>query len=233
MGSYGFIRFSIPLFPYATLYFTPLVYTIATVSIIYTSLTAIRQTDLKRIIAYASIAHMNLIMLGLFSLNIQGIEGSLIQMIAHGVVSSALFLCVGVLYDRYHTRLLKYYGGMVIIMPSFVTIFLLFTFANAALPGTCNFVGEFLLFIGIFQDNILITIFAATGIILSGAYSLWLFNRISYGNVKVQHIQNFSDISLREFHVLLPLIFLTIFLGLYPEVLFNKIHLLNIYFCFN
>lgn len=233
MGSYGFIRFSIPLFPYATLYFTPLVYTIATVSIIYTSLTAIRQTDLKRIIAYASVAHMNLIMLGLFSLNIQGIEGSLIQMISHGVVSSALFLCVGILYDRHHTRLLKYYGGMVIIMPIFVTIFLLFTFANAALPGTCNFVGEFLLFIGIFQDNVFITILAASGIILSGAYSLWVFNRISYGNLKIQHMQNFSDITLREFHVLLPLIFLTIFLGLYPEVLFNKIHLLNVYFCFN
>lgn len=231
MGGYGFIRFSIPLFPYASLYFTPLIYTIATISIVYTSLTAIRQTDLKRIIAYASIAHMNLIMLGIFSMNIQGIEGSLIQMISHGVVSSALFLCVGVVYDRFHTRLLKYYGGMVTGMPVFVPIFLLFTFANAALPGTCNFVGEFLLFAGIFQDNILITIFAATGIVLSGAYSLWLFNRISYGNLKMQHIKTnkFFDLSRREFHVLLPLVFLTIFLGVYPEVLFNKIHLLNIF----
>jgi NADH-quinone oxidoreductase subunit M len=233
MGSYGFIRFSLPLFPFASLYFTPLVYTIGTISIIYTSLTAIRQTDLKRIIAYASIAHMNLIMLGLFSLNIQGIEGSLIQMISHGVVSSALFLCVGVIYDRYHTRLLKYYSGLVLIMPSFISIFLLFIFANAALPGTCNFVGELLLFTGIFQDNLFITIFAATGIVLSGAYSLWLFNRIAYGNLKVQYIQGFSDISKREFFLLFPLIFLTIFLGLYPEVLFNKIHLLNIYFIFN
>jgi len=231
MGGYGFIRFSIPLFPYASLYFTPLIYTVATISIIYTSLTAIRQTDLKRIIAYASIAHMNLIMLGIFSLNIQGIEGSLIQMISHGVVSSALFLCVGVVYDRFHTRLLKYYGGMVSGMPVFIPIFLLFTFANAALPGTCNFVGEFLLFTGIFQDNILITIFSATGIVLSGAYSLWLFNRIAYGNLKMQHIKTnkFFDLSRREFHVLFPLIFLTIFLGIYPEVLFNKIHLLNIF----
>lgn len=233
MGSYGFIRFSLPLFPYASLYFTPLVYMIATVSIVYTSLTAIRQTDLKRIIAYASIAHMNLIMLGLFSLNIQGIEGSLIQMISHGVVSSALFLCVGVMYDRFHSRLIKYYGGLVLVMPVFISIFLLFTFANAALPGTCNFVGELLLFTGIFQDNIFIAIFAATGIVLSGAYSLWLFNRISYGNLKVQHIKGFSDITTREFHVLLPLIFLTIFLGIYPEVLFNKIHLLDIYSSFN
>lgn len=233
MGSYGFIRFSLPLFPYASLYFTPLVYMIATISIVYTSLTAIRQTDLKRIIAYASIAHMNLIMLGLFSLNIQGIEGSLIQMISHGVVSSALFLCVGVVYERHHTRLLKYYSGLVLVMPVFISIFLLFTFANAALPGTCNFVGEILLFTGIFQDNVFITIFAATGIILSGAYSLWLFNRIAYGNLKVQHIKGFSDVSKREFHVLLPLVFLAVFLGIYPEVLFNKIHLLNIYFIFN
>ena len=233
MGSYGFIRFSLPLFPYASLYFTPLVYMIATISIVYTSLTAIRQTDLKRIIAYASIAHMNLIMLGLFSLNIQGIEGSLIQMISHGVVSSALFLCVGVMYDRFHSRLIKYYGGLVLVMPVFISIFLLFTFANAALPGTCNFVGELLLFTGIFQDNIFIAIFAAAGIVLSGAYSLWLFNRISYGNLKIQHIKGFSDLTKREFHVLLPLIFLTIFFGVYPEVLFNKIHLLNIYSSFN
>lgn len=233
MGSYGFIRFSLPLFPYASLYFTPLVYMIATISIIYTSLTAIRQTDLKRIIAYASIAHMNLIMLGLFSLNIQGIEGSLVQMISHGVVSSALFLCVGVIYDRHGSRLLKYYSGLVTVMPLFITIFLLFIFANAALPGTCNFVGELLLFTGIFQDNVLITIFAALGIILSGAYSLWLFNRVSYGNLKVQHIKNFNDISRREFFMLLPLIFLTVFLGIYPEVLLNKIHLLNIYYIFN
>ena len=233
MGSYGFIRFSLPLFPFASLYFTPLIYTIGLLSIIYTSLTAIRQTDLKRIIAYASIAHMNLIMLGLFSLNIQGIEGSLIQMISHGIVSSALFLCVGIVNDRYHTRLLKYYSGLVLIMPNFVSIFLLFMFANAALPGTCNFVGEFLLFIGIFQDNIFITILAASSIVLSGVYSLWLFNRVSYGNLKVQYIRGFSDITKREFFLLLPLIFLTIFLGFYPEVLFNKIHLLNIYSTFS
>jgi NADH-quinone oxidoreductase subunit M len=233
MGGYGFLRFSIPLFPYASLYFTPLIYMIATISIVYTSLTAIRQTDLKRIIAYASIAHMNLIMLGLFSLNIQGIEGSLVQMISHGVVSSALFLCVGVIYDRFHTRLLKYYSGITIVMPSFVSMFLLFTFANAALPGTCNFVGEFLLFAGIFQDNILITIFAAGGIVLSAVYSLWLFNRIAYGNLKIQYINSgFTDLNKREFHVLYPLVFLTIFLGVYPEILLNKIHLLNIYLVF-
>jgi proton-translocating NADH-quinone oxidoreductase chain M len=233
LGIYGFIRFSLPLFPDASLYFTPLVYTIAVISIVYTSLTAIRQTDLKRIIAYASIAHMNLIMLGLFSLNIQGVQGSLIQMISHGVVSSALFLGVGVFYDRHHTRLLKYYGGMVQVMPLFIPIFLLFTFANAALPGTCNFVGELMLFTGIFQDNIFITLISSIGIVLSGAYSLWLFNRIAYGNLKLQHIKGFSDISKREFHVFLPLIFLTIFLGIYPEVLINKLNLLKVYIISN
>ncbi len=229
LGSYGFIRFSLPLFPIGSVYFTPLVYTIATVGIVYTSLTAIRQTDLKRVIAYASIAHMNLIMLGLFSLNIQGVEGSIVQMISHGVVSSALFLCVGVIYDRHHTRILKYFGGMANTMPFFITFFLIFIFANAALPGTCNFVGEVLLFTGIFQDNIFVTIFAALGIILSGAYSLWLFNRVAYGNIKMQNINGFSDMSYREFMVLLPLLFLTIFLGLFPNCIIDKLHMIQIY----
>ena len=233
LGTYGLLRFSFPLFPQGTAYFTPLIYTIAIISVIYSSFTTLRQIDLKRIIAYSSVAHMNFSLLGLFSNTIQGIQGGLILMLSHGFVSSALFLSIGVLYDRYHTRILKYYSGLVLVMPVFISIFLLFTFANAALPGTCNFVGEILLFTGIFQDNVFITIFAATGIILSGAYSLWLFNRIAYGNLKVQHIKGFSDVSKREFHVLLPLVFLAVFLGIYPEVLFNKIHLLNIYFIFN
>lgn len=229
LGSYGFIRFSLPLFPIGSIYFTPLVYSIATVGIVYTSLTAIRQTDLKRVIAYASIAHMNLIMLGLFSLNIQGVEGSIIQMISHGVVSSALFLCVGIIYDRHHTRILKYFGGLANTMPFFIVFFLLFIFANAALPGTCNFVGEVLLFTGIFQDNVFVTIFAALGIVLSGAYSLWLFNRIAYGNIKMQNIDAFGDMCYREFMILLPLGFLTIFLGIYPNCLIDKLHMIQIY----
>jgi len=229
LGSYGFIRFSLPLFPLASIYFTPLVYTIAVLGVVYTSLTAIRQTDLKRIIAYASIAHMNLIMLGLFSLNIQGVEGSIIQMISHGIVSSALFLCVGVIYDRHHTRIVKYYGGLVNTMPIFITFFLIFMFANAALPGTCNFVGEILLFTGIFQDNVFVTVVSASGIILSAVYSLWLFNRIAYGNVKIQNIEAFSDMTYREFMVLCPLLFLTIFLGIYPNCLIDKLHMIQIY----
>ena len=229
LGSYGFIRFSLPLFPFGSVYYAPFVYTVATVSIIYTSLTAIRQTDLKRIIAYASIAHMNLIMLGLFSLNMQGVEGSVMQMISHGIVSSALFLGVGVIYDRHHTRLLKYYGGLVQVMPLFITMFLLFTFANAALPGTCNFVGEVMLFTGIFQDNIVIAFFSATGIVLSGAYSLWLFNRIAYGNLKVSFIKGFADLNRREFYILAPLAFLTILFGIFPDPIINKLHLVNVY----
>ena len=229
LGSYGFIRFSLPLFPVASIYFTPLVYTLAVLGVVYTSLTAIRQTDLKRVIAYASIAHMNLIMLGLFSLNIQGVEGSIIQMISHGIVSSALFLCVGVIYDRHHTRIVKYYGGLVNTMPVFIVFFLIFMFANAALPGTCNFIGEILLFTGIFQDNIFVTIVSASGIILSAVYSLWLFNRIAYGNVKVQNIKRFIDMSYREFMILCPLLFLTIFLGVYPNCLIDKLHMIQIY----
>ena len=229
LGSYGFIRFSIPLFSFGAIYYSPIVYTIATISIIYTSLTAIRQTDLKRIIAYASIAHMNLIMLGIFSLNIQGVAGSIVQMISHGIVASALFLCVGVVYDRHHTRLLKYYSGLVQVMPVFITLFLIFTFANAALPGTCNFVGEVMLFTGIFQDNIFITVLASLGIILSGAYSLWLFNRIAYGNIKINFIKNFVDLNKREFMVFLPLVFLTIFLGIYPTPIIDKLSILQLY----
>ena len=206
-----------------------MVYSIATVGIVYTSLTAIRQTDLKRVIAYASIAHINLIMLGLFSLNIQCVEGSIIQIISHGVVSSALFLCVGIVYDRHHTRILKYFGGLANTMPFFIVFFLLFIFANAALPGTCNFVGEVLLFTGIFQDNVFVTIFAALGIVLSGAYSLWLFNRIAYGNIKMQNIDAFGDMCYREFMILLPLGFLTIFLGIYPNCLIDKLHMIQIY----
>ena len=230
LGSYGFLRFSIPLFPYASVYFLPLVYTICIVSIIYSSLTAIRQSDLKKVIAYASVAHMNTIILGLFSLNIQGIEGSILQMISHGIVSSALFFSVGILYDRYHTRLLKYYGGMVQVMPIFISIFFIFIFANCSLPGTSNFIGELCLFSGVVQDNIFVTFFGALGIILSGVYSLWLYNKISFGNLKVQNIKQFLDLNYREFHVLFPLLFLTLFLGIYPNVILEKLHLFSIYY---
>jgi proton-translocating NADH-quinone oxidoreductase chain M len=224
LGTYGFLRFSMPLFPYATNYFTPLVYTFACIAIVYTSLTAIRQTDLKRIIAYSSVAHMNLVMVGLFTLNAQGIEGAILQQLSHGLVSGALFLCIGVIYDRHHTRLIKYYGGLAHTMPLYVIIFLFFTMANIALPGTSSFVGEFLILAGSFQSNTTVCFLAATGMVLGGCYSLWLFNRAAYGNIKVQYIHKFGDINRREFATFLPLLILTLVMGIYPEIWLDPMH---------
>nr|BBB45790.1 NADH dehydrogenase subunit 4 [Heterosigma akashiwo] len=226
LGTYGFLRFSLPLFPEASYYFTPLVYTMATLGVIYTSFTAIRQTDLKRIIAYASVAHMNLVMMGLFSFNLPGLEGALLQSLSHGFVSSALFLCIGVLYDRYHTRMVKYYSGLVHVMPISMVILLFFTMANIGLPGTSSFVGEFLILVGIYQTNTTVTFLGATGMILGGGYSLWLYNRIAYGNLKTQYLgmTKFSDISKNEFFSVLPLIMGTLVMGIYPEVFLDPMH---------
>jgi len=227
LGTYGFLRFSLPLFPEASYFFTPLVYTLAISGVIYTSFTAIRQTDLKRIIAYASVAHMNLVMLGLFSFNFISLEGALLQSLSHGFVSSALFLCVGVLYDRYHTRMVKYYSGLVHIMPLTIIIFLFFTMANIGLPGTSSFVGEFLILVGIYQTNTTAAFFGATGMILGGAYSLWLFNRVAYGNLKIQYLNlaTTTDISKGEFLAILPLIIGTLVMGIYPEIFLDSIHI--------
>jgi len=224
LGTYGFLRFSMPLFPYATNYFTPLVYTFACIAIVYTSLTAIRQTDLKRIIAYSSVAHMNLVMVGLFTLNSQGVEGAILQQLSHGLVSGALFLCIGVIYDRHHTRLIKYYGGLAHTMPLYIIIFLFFTMANIALPGTSSFVGEFLILAGSFQANTTVCFLAATGMVLGGCYSLWLFNRAAYGNIKIQYIHQFGDINRREFATFLPLVILTLVMGIYPEIWLDPMH---------
>jgi proton-translocating NADH-quinone oxidoreductase chain M len=224
LGTYGFIRFAFPRFPFATVYFTPLIRTFGSVAVIYTSLTAIRQTDIKRIIAYASVAHINLVLIGIFSINIQGIEGSILQILSHGVVSGALFFCVGVVYDRHHTRLVKYYSGLAHVIPIFISIFLLFTLANIAFPGTSSFVGEFLILAGAFQINTIATFFGATGIILGGGYSLWLFNRIAFGNIKIQYLKQFEDINFREFSIFVPLIFLCFVMGIYPEIFLDPIH---------
>jgi proton-translocating NADH-quinone oxidoreductase chain M len=210
LGSYGFLRFSLPLFPYASIYFTPLIYAFACIAVIYTSLTAIRQTDLKRIIAYASVAHMNLVLIGMFVYNLQGLEGSILQQLSHGLVSGALFLCVGVIYDRHHTRLVKYYSGLAHTMPIYIAIFMFFSMANIALPGTSSFVGEFLILAGAFQTNTTVCVLSATGMILGGGYSLWLFNRVAFGNIKVQYMNVFSDVDKREFATLLPLFILTL-----------------------
>ncbi|XBH53684.1 hypothetical protein VPH35_050285 [Triticum aestivum] len=204
LGTYGFLRFSIPMFPEATLCFTPFIYTLSAIAIIYTSLTTLRQIDLKKIIAYSSVAHMNLVTIGMFSRAAAGIGGSILLMLSHGLVSSALFLCVGVLYDRHKTRLVRYYGGLVSTMPNFSTIFFFFTLANMSLPGTSSFIGEFLILVGAFQRNSLVATLAALGMILGAAYSLWLYNRVVSGNLKPDFLYKFSDLNGREVSIFLP-----------------------------
>lgn len=221
LGGYGFIRFTIPMFPEATEFFRPLIFTLCIISILYASLTTIRQIDLKRIIAYSSIAHMNIIVLGLFSNNQQGIDGAIYLMIAHGITSSALFFCVGILYDRYHTRLLMYYGGLVQVMPIFSTFFLIFTLANMGFPGTCNFIGELLVLYGLLQQNTIVTFFGATGIILSAVYSIWLYNRVIFGTLKIKYNQNYIDITKLEYHILLVLIISTFILGCNSNIILD------------
>ena len=225
LGTYGFIRFSLPLFPQASFYFTPFVYTMSLIGIIYASLTAIRQTDFKRIIAYTSVAHMNVVMLGIFSFNNVGIEGALLQSLSHGFVASALFVIIGVVYERYRTRLVKYYGGLVHTMPLYITMFLFFTMANIGFPGTSGFIGEFLIFAGSFKVNTSITFFGATGMVLGGCYALWLFNRIAYGNFKNQYIKDTLDINKRELFIFLPLVLYTLILGLTPDAYLNSVHM--------
>ena len=224
MGGYGFLRFSIPMFPDASIYFTPLVYTLSIVAIIYTSLTTLRQVDLKRIIAYSSVAHMGFVTIGMFTLNIQGIEGSMLLMLSHGVVSSALFLCVGVIYDRHKTRIIKYYSGLTVKMPLFSMIFLFFILANMGFPGTSSFVSEFLVLTGSFKSNVFVTVMATTGVIWGAAYSIWLYNRVAFGNIRTSHISVFQDIDRREFMVFAPCIFLTFLMGIYPEIFLNAMH---------
>jgi len=225
MGGYGFLRFSIPMFPEASIYFTPLVYTLSIIAIIYTSLTTLRQVDMKRIIAYSSVAHMGFVTIGMFTLNVQGIEGSILLMLSHGVVSSALFLCVGVIYDRHKTRIIKYYSGLTVKMPLFSLIFLFFILANMGFPGTSSFVSEFLVLIGAFKSNVFVTVLATTGVIWGAGYSIWLYNRVAFGNIRTSHIQNFHDIDRRELMVFVPCILLVLLMGIYPEIFLNIIHI--------
>lgn len=225
LGSYGFIRFSLPLFPKASYFFAPLVYTVVAIGVIFASFTAIRQTDFKRIIAYTSIAHMNLVILGIFSFNVIGLEGAVFQSLSHGFVASALFLVIGVIYERHGTRIVKYYGGLATIMPIYISIFLFFTIANIGFPGTSSFVGELFIFIGSFKINKEITCLTATSMIIAGGYSLWLFNRISYGNLKTQFINKFLDLSYRETFVFFPLILGTLISGVYPNIFLISVHM--------
>jgi len=224
MGGYGFLRFSIPMFPDASVYFTPLIYTMSIIAVIYTSLTTLRQVDMKRIIAYSSVAHMGFVTIGMFTLNIQGVEGSMLLMLSHGIVSSALFLCVGVIYDRHKTRIIKYYSGITTKMPLFSITFLFFILANMGFPGTSSFVSEFLVLMGAFKSNIFVTVLATTGVIWGAAYSIWFYNRVAFGNIRTSHIEKFADMDRRECMIFLPCIILVLFMGIYPEAFLNVMH---------
>lgn len=216
MGGYGFLRFSLPMFPLASADFAPLVYTLSVVAIIYTSLVALMQEDIKKLIAYSSVAHMGYVTIGIFTMTAQGVQGGIFQMLSHGLISGALFLCVGVIYDRMHTREIAAYGGLVNRMPFYAVVFLIFTMANVGLPGTSGFVGEFLVLMGIFKVNTWVAIFAATGVILSAAYALWLYRRVVFGQLNKESLKSILDMSLREKIIIVPLLLLTILFGFYP-----------------
>jgi len=221
MAGYGFMRFSIGLFPVASDYFTSLIFTLSIIAIIYTSLVALMQDDMKKLIAYSSVAHMGFVTIGIFSLTKQGLEGSIIQMISHGLISAALFLCVGVVYDRYHSRMISSYGGLVNIMPKYAFVFMIFTLAALGLPGTSGFVGEFLVLVGVFQVNILVAVLASLGVILVAAYMLWLYRRVIFGRVASSEIKKMMDLDKTEICIFASLVFLTLFFGIYPEPLLN------------
>jgi NADH-quinone oxidoreductase subunit M len=223
LGTYGLIRFTLPICPKASFFFTPFVYALASTGIIYTSFTAIRQSDFKRIVAYTSIAHMNLVILGIFSYNTLGIEGAILQSLSHGFVSSGLFLIIGIVYDRYHTRIIHYYGGLATVMPLYVSTFLFFTLANISFPGTSSFIGELLILAGSFKVNSFITFVGSTGVMLCSVYSLWLFNRIAYGNLKTQYTKTFLDLTYKELLTLLPLILSTLVIGIQPNLILSTI----------
>jgi NADH-quinone oxidoreductase subunit M len=221
MGGYGFLRFSLPMFPSASQMFGPLIFTLSVVAIIYTSLVALAQEDMKKLIAYSSVAHMGFVTMGIFTLTHQGVEGGIFQMLSHGVVSGALFLCVGVVYDRMHTREISAYGGLVNRMPLYAAFFMVFTLANVGLPGTSGFVGEFLTMLGAFLHNSWIAIFATTGIILSASYALFLYRRMIFGSLVKPSLQAIQDLSPREVAILAPLVVITVAMGVYPRPVFD------------
>ena len=221
MGGYGFLRFSVPMFPIATAELAPLVFTLSVVAIIYTSLVALAQEDVKKLIAYSSVAHMGYVTMGIFTVTRQGIDGAIFQMLSHGIVSAALFLCVGVVYDRMHTREIAAYGGLVHRMPIYAFCFMVFTMANVGLPGTSGFVGEFLTLLGAFKVNTWVAFFATFGVILSAAYALWLYRRMIFGPLDKPQLKAITDMGPREILVIAPLVVLTILFGIYPAPLLD------------
>jgi len=224
MGGYGFLRFSLPMFPEATETFAPMVFGLSVIAIIYTSLVALVQKDMKKLIAYSSVAHMGFITIGIFTLNQQGLEGSILQMISHGIVAGALFLCVGVVYDRMHTREIARYGGLVHKMPKYAVIFMFFTMATIGLPGTSGFVGEFLILVGTYQVSTWTAALATTGVILSAAYSLWLYRRVVFGEMVKEDLKTILDVNKREIAIFTPLILVALWIGVYPEPFLNVMH---------
>ena len=221
MGGYGFLRYSLPMFPEASHYFAPLVFALSVIAIVYTSLVALVQEDMKKLIAYSSVAHMGFVTLGLFTMTTQGVQGAIFLMISHGIVSGALFLCVGVIYDRMHTRDIAAYGGLVNRMPRYAVAFMVFTMANIGLPGTSGFVGEFLTMLAAFQVNTWVAFFATLGTILAAAYALFLYRRVIFGALEKPSLQAIRDLSAREIAILLPLIVLTLYYGVHPAPILN------------
>ena len=223
MAGYGFIRFSLGMFPIASSYFAPFIFTLSIIAIIYASLIALVQKDMKKLIAYSSVAHMGFVTLGIFTFTLQGIEGAIIQMISHGIVSAALFLCVGVVYDRIHTREIERYGGLVNRMPLYSFVFMIFIMGSIGLPGTSGCVGESLVLLAIFSVNTYFAVFATTGVVLAAAYSLWLYRKVIFGSLIKEDLLEILDLSRREIIILFPLAFLTIFFGFYPQPLIDII----------
>jgi NADH-quinone oxidoreductase subunit M len=217
MGGYGFIRFSLGMFPLASADLAVFVFVLSVVAIVYTSLVAMMQDDMKKLIAYSSVAHMGFVTMGIFAANVQGVQGGLFQMLSHGIVSGALFLCVGVVYDRLHTRDIAAYGGLVNRMPLYALMFMVFTLANVGLPGTSGFVGEFLTLVAAFRVNTWVAFIATTGVILSAGYALWLYRRVIFGVLEKESLKSMLDLSRREIAILAPLAILTVLFGFYPE----------------
>ncbi len=224
MAGYGFLRFSVPMFPIASDYFTPLIYTLSIIAIIYTSLVALMQEDMKKLIAYSSVAHMGYVTLGIFTFTKQGIDGSIFQMISHGLISAALFLCVGVVYDRLHSRLISSYGGVVNHLPKYSLIFIIFALGSLGLPGTTGFLGEFLVLVGIFQKNYLVGMLASLGVVLGAAYILWLAKRVIFGEVNNDKIKTLKDVNFSEGSILAILVLAVIFFGFYPQPLIDTMN---------
>jgi NADH-quinone oxidoreductase subunit M len=222
-GGYGFLRFSVPLFPLATDFFIPFVFTLSIVAVIYTSLVALAQEDMKKLIAYSSVAHMGFVTIGIFALNLQSVEGAIIQMISHGVVSAALFLCVGVVYDRMHSRMITSYGGLVERMPVYAAVFMVFMLASVGLPGTSGFIGEFLVMLGVFQVSTWAAALVALGMILGAAYMLWMYRRVIFGKLTKDELKEILDLDWREKAIFAPLILIVLWIGIYPVSFFEII----------